>query len=50
LKEESQLSGLELLTEIAGAINHPKPSAVLDGGRALLNELKEKQIILGTRP
>jgi len=50
LKEESQLSGLELLTEIAGAINHPKPSVVLDGGRVLLAELKEKQIILGTRP
>ena len=50
MKEEPARSGLSLLTEIAGIINHPKPDVVLEGGKALLNELKEKQIILGTRP
>jgi len=49
MKEEPARPGLELLTEIAGIINHPKPEAVLEGGKALLDELKEKQIILGTR-
>ena len=50
MKEEPALSGLELLTAIAGIINHPKPEVVLAGGQALLNELKEKQVILGVRP
>ena len=50
LKEEPARSGLELLTEIAGTINHPKPEVVIEGGKDLLNELQEKQIILGTLP
>jgi len=50
LKEEPNLSGFELLTAITGAINHPKPDVVIQGGVTLLNELKEKQVILGTRP
>jgi len=49
MKEEPASSGLELLTAIAGVINHPKPEAVLEGGRTLLNELREKQVVLGTR-
>jgi len=49
MKEEPARSGLELLTEIAGIINHPKPEVVIEGGKALLDELKEKQVILGTR-
>ncbi|NOR19731.1 MAG: DUF2063 domain-containing protein [Xanthomonadales bacterium] len=50
LKEDPACSGLELLTEIAGIIDHPKPEVVIEGGKALLNELLEKQVILGTRP
>lgn len=50
MKEEPAMSGLELLTAIAGIIKHPKPEVVTQGGIALLNELKEKQVILGTRP
>jgi len=49
MKEEPGLSGLELLKDISRVINHPKPGVVLKGGLSLLNELKEKQIILGTR-
>ena len=49
MKEEPDHSGLELLTAVTRIINHPKPAVVLDGGRTLLNELKNKQIILGTR-
>jgi len=49
MKEEPARSGLELLTDIAGIINHPKPEVVIEGGKALLDELKEKQIILGSK-
>jgi hypothetical protein len=50
LKEQAGLTGLELLKTVAGIIRHPKPEVVLDAGKSLLNELKEKQVILGTRP
>lgn len=50
LKEQPARSGREILTTIATIIKHPKPEVVIEGGRVLLNELKEKQIILGTRP
>jgi hypothetical protein len=50
MKEEPVLSGLELLTVITGIIKHPKPDVVVAGGKVLLDELREKQIILGTRP
>ncbi len=49
MKEQSGMSGLELLKTVAGIINHPKPVVVLDAGHTLLNELREKQVILGTR-
>jgi hypothetical protein len=49
MKEEPTWTGLELLTAIAGIIKHAKPEVVLKGGTALLNELKEKEVILGTR-
>lgn len=50
MKEESGRSGLELLTEVAGIIKHPKPEVVIEGGNTLLNELRDKQVILGTLP
>ena len=50
MKEEPDLTGLGLLEAVAGIIKHPKPGVVLEAGSNLLNELKEKQIILGTRP
>lgn len=49
MKEEGDMSGLDLLEAVAGIIRHPKPQVLLDAGTALLIELKEKQIILGTR-
>ena len=49
MKEQTARSGLDLLTEIANIINHPKPEVVIDGGTTLLNELKDKQVVLGTR-
>lgn len=41
-------TGLELLTSIARDIKHPNPSTVLDSGLTLLNEFRDKQVILGT--
>lgn len=49
MKEEPDQSGLELLTTIAGIINHPKPEVVIEGGADLLKDLKKKEVILGTR-
>jgi len=50
MKEEPANTGLQLLTTIAGIINHPKPEVVINGGASLLQDLRNKQVILGTRP
>jgi hypothetical protein len=50
MKEEPARSGKALLSKVCNIINHPKPEVVLEAGTALLHELKEKQVILGTRP
>jgi len=49
MKEDISMSGRDLLKAVAAMIKHPKPEVVYEAGSALLNELKEKQIILGTR-
>jgi len=49
MTEEPALSGYELLMECARIINHPTPETVIKGGTALLNQFREKQVILGTR-
>jgi hypothetical protein len=50
MKEETGIPGLDLLEAVADIIKHPKPEVVIQAGSALLDELKEKQIILGIRP
>ena len=50
LLEETGMPGLGLREAVADIIKHPKPEVVIEAGSALLNELKEKQIILGIRP
>jgi hypothetical protein len=50
LQENRELTGLELLGEIANRINHPRPSVVMDNGKKLLQDLRSKEILLGTRP
>ena len=49
MKEEPQQTGLELLRAIATTIKHPKPDVVIEGGASLLSELRDKEVILGTR-
>ena len=49
LKEnEENKSGREILMEIAGEIAHPDPEVVINGGRAVLEDMRAKQVILGT--
>jgi len=42
-------TGGELLAQIAAEINHPKPRVVSDGGKDILTDLHDKDIILGTK-
>ena len=50
LQENRGLTGLDLLREIASIINHPDPSVVIDNGKKLLQDLRSKDILLGTQP
>lgn len=50
LQADQGHTGSELLAGIAAEIGHPQPDIVLKGGAELLLELRDKQIILGTRP
>lgn len=50
LQEDSERTGLDVLNEIARQLAHPKPQVVIDGGKALLADLVERDVVLGTRP
>lgn len=40
-------SGRECLLQIAGELSHPNPDTVVDGGAAILQELRARDVILG---
>lgn len=42
-------SGRQALVQIATELQHPDPDAVLEHGRSLLDDLKARNILLGTR-
>ena len=48
LKQNPEATGLEIVTAIAEALNHPQPEVVIEGGKALLYDLREKNIVIGT--
>jgi hypothetical protein len=50
LKDETDRTGHDLLNEIVEALKHPKPEVVFEGGKKLLQDLFEREVILGTRP
>ncbi len=50
LKEDSGRSGHDLLTTVAAELQHPDPDKVMSAGRQLLGDLRERDVILGTRP
>lgn len=49
LQEDSTSTGLELLNRVAGAIQHPNPEAVIEAGETLLEDLRSRDVLLGTR-
>ena len=49
LKDDPQRTGHDLLNEIAGVMKHPNPDVVTEGGKKLLQDLHERDVILGTR-
>ncbi len=48
LQEDAAKTGIQLLQQIAEELKHPNPQAVIDGGMGLLQQFKDKDIILGT--
>lgn len=49
IQEEQSSTGSELLTRIADAIGHEEPERLIAAGSDLLNELRNKDVLLGTR-
>ena len=50
LKENAdKKTGREILTELAGEIAHPDPEVVINGGHAVLEDMREKQALLGIK-
>lgn len=50
LQEDRGLTGHELLNEVAKIIDHPAPARVIETGERLLQDLRHKDILLGSRP
>ncbi len=49
LQTDTERSGEAILLGIAEQIQHPEPQIVINGGRDILQDMKEKDIILGSR-
>jgi hypothetical protein len=49
MQEDLNATGLELLRQVAAAIEHPEPERVISAGAELLDDLRKKDILLGTR-
>lgn len=50
LKEDAGRTGLECLETIAGELGHADPATVIRAGREVLDDLRQRDILLGTRP
>ena len=48
LLHQGRLSGIAVLQAITREVGHPNPSAVMQGGRDILDRLREEQAVLGT--
>jgi hypothetical protein len=48
LQEPSDESGRQLLERIAAELKHPDPAVVIEGGKQILEEWRQRGIILGT--
>lgn len=49
LREHSDQPGRDLLNTIAHELQHPQPTQPIEAGRNLLDDLCERQILLGNR-
>lgn len=49
LQDNPEFSGLDCVKAIAAKLQHPDPNTVVHGGRALLDDLRQRNVILGTR-
>lgn len=49
LQENPDSNGLQLMQQIAEALQHPNPDSVIAAGHQVLLELRERNIILGSR-
>ena len=49
LKETPQQTGLDVLNSIAEELAHPDSGAVVEAGKQLLDDLRRRNVILGTR-
>lgn len=49
VREETGRPGRDLLLQIAAELRHPTPDAVVESGGRTLTELRDKDIVLGTR-
>lgn len=49
MEEAPQASGQALLLRIAAELSHPQPQAVVEQGVAIFQQLRERDIVLGTR-
>ena len=50
LRETPTLTGRDLLAGIAAEIGHADPQIVIDGGQAVLEDLRRRGVILGADP
>lgn len=48
LKQNPQSTGLDVVTMIAEAMNHPNPEVVIEAGKNLLYDLRKKHVVIGT--
>ncbi|GAB6044133.1 HvfC family RiPP maturation protein [Endothiovibrio diazotrophicus] len=46
MAERPEATGRQLLEEIAAELGHPNPQAVIEGGRAILAELRRRDILI----
>ena len=47
--ENNHLTGREILQDIASQLNHPDPEVVIQGGQQILDDLKDRDVILGVK-
>jgi len=50
LKENPETTGLDILKQIAEELQHPQPATVIEAGKGLMADLRERNVILGSRP